>query len=382
MFHFNDLTLLLVDSSLKSLVLLLFVATLIFFLRKFFWKRDNAEAEHRLWAFLMLSMVALPFVSLSVPDLHVPIAGFPELRELAPQDALVEQKFGIAGSSNPLASGPGNSALTNSQELVAEPNAFYREHELAPSRSPASDISQSLESQFNFPLSDLEFANVSSSNSIEDESKLTTSVVADAVSSNFEWRKLAAYTTVIWLIGSGVLLLRFALSICLGSSNASANARLVQCRRHGRASEVEPCCCSVIDIQSPVVIGWFRHAILLPACWQTWSREKLNSVLSHELAHVQRRDGLLSMLAELNSIMHWPNPVSWLAKFRLAHLAELACDEKAVSSTGDRTQYAKHLLEIASLNNCRGPRPGIPMASRSEIGDPCRADSAQCTTIG
>lgn len=108
---------------------------------------------------------------------------------------------------------------------------------------------------------------------------------------------------------------------------------------------------------------------MLPKQWRGWSTEKLTAVLAHESAHIQRRDGLVSFLAELSTILYWFNPIVWIAKVKLGRLAELSCDQSAALDTGSRLDYARQLLEIAASNTNRRFQPGIAMASHSEMVD-------------
>lgn len=120
----------------------------------------------------------------------------------------------------------------------------------------------------------------------------------------------------------------------------------------------------------PVTVGWLSPAILLPADWQTWQKEKLRAIIAHELTHVARRDFLLTVGADLNRCLYWFHPVSWWLRTRLSELAEHACDDAAIGHTGDRTGYARHLLEVASqINGASGRivQPGLAMARESNV---------------
>jgi uncharacterized protein (TIGR03435 family) len=102
-------------------------------------------------------------------------------------------------------------------------------------------------------------------------------------------------------------------------------------------------------ISVPLTVGWFRPAILLPTEWREWDRAKLDAVLTHEGAHVRRRDGLVAAIAGINRCIFWFHPLAWWLERRLAYLAELACDEACVAATGDREQYARLLVEMAQV---------------------------------
>src|SRR5205823_2978508 len=79
-----------------------------------------------------------------------------------------------------------------------------------------------------------------------------------------------------------------------------------------------------------VTWGWRRPTVLLPAAATTWSDERLRVVLRHELAHIQRSDWALQMLAEILCALYWFNPLVWLACRRLRHESERACDDRVM----------------------------------------------------
>lgn len=118
----------------------------------------------------------------------------------------------------------------------------------------------------------------------------------------------------------------------------------------------------------PFVYGALRPVIVLPSEWSSWSPEKLQAVLLHELAHVFRRDGIVEALAALVASVFWFHPLAYLLKRRVRALAEIACDDHAVLVSGDREGYAEALLEVA--RDCRGYRtlPMIAMARGASLG--------------
>jgi TonB family protein len=102
-----------------------------------------------------------------------------------------------------------------------------------------------------------------------------------------------------------------------------------------------------------VTWGWLRPVVLLPVGSDGWSRERIRIVLTHELAHVLRRDWALQVGAHLMRSMYWFNPLVWLACRRLADEGEHACDDAVVSHGVDGASYAEHLVDLARA--LRGP---------------------------
>ena len=77
-------------------------------------------------------------------------------------------------------------------------------------------------------------------------------------------------------------------------------------------------------IRTPMVFGILRPQIYLPV---EMNPEFYDCVLQHERIHLHRRDYLWKILTYLISIVHWMNPVVWLAYYLLCCDMEKACDE-------------------------------------------------------
>src|SRR5207247_5944181 len=76
-----------------------------------------------------------------------------------------------------------------------------------------------------------------------------------------------------------------------------------------------------------VTWGSARPEIILPLSARQWSDERMRVVLWHELAHIQRGDWLVQMMAEVLRAVYWFNPLIWIACGRLRFESEQACDD-------------------------------------------------------
>ena len=94
------------------------------------------------------------------------------------------------------------------------------------------------------------------------------------------------------------------------------------------------------------VDGILRPQIYLPV---EMNPEFYDCVLQHERMHLRRLDYLWKILAYLISIVHWVNPVVWLAYYLLCCDMEKACDEAVTEQLEPegRQEYATALLYMA-----------------------------------
>src|SRR5262249_8448264 len=51
---------------------------------------------------------------------------------------------------------------------------------------------------------------------------------------------------------------------------------------------------------TPITVGWFAPALILPRGWTEWSTAQLEVVLTHEQEHARRHDPLVQWLALFN----------------------------------------------------------------------------------
>jgi TonB family protein len=93
--------------------------------------------------------------------------------------------------------------------------------------------------------------------------------------------------------------------------------------------------------------GVLRPKVVLPSDVNDWSRERIDVVLAHELAHVARGDWLVQTIAEVCKAIYWCNPLFWVACSRLRQESEHACDDAVIRIGVANHAYASELLELA-----------------------------------
>jgi beta-lactamase regulating signal transducer with metallopeptidase domain len=102
--------------------------------------------------------------------------------------------------------------------------------------------------------------------------------------------------------------------------------------------------------EGPATIGWLRPIVLLPpATALGLTRQQLEALLVHELAHVRRHDYLVNVFQMILESLFFYHPAIWWASNQIRAERELCCDDIAVASCGDSITYARALTSVARL---------------------------------
>ena len=176
-----------------------------------------------------------------------------------------------------------------------------------------------------------------------------------------------------WLVGAWLC------GVALFSLRLAGGFLLLEYKRSGEFNLPGPCILAVCHelerqlgldrairylecnwLQAPAVIGWIRPIVLLPVRALTGLSEmQLRAVIAHELAHVRRLDAFVNLLQILVETLLFYHPAIWWLNRRIRAERELACDEIAVSLTGDRIAYARALTLMAEWEQA----PALAMAA-------------------
>jgi len=121
--------------------------------------------------------------------------------------------------------------------------------------------------------------------------------------------------------------------------------------------------------EMPMTWGILRPVVLLPANADEWPQERREAVLTHELAHVARKDVLTLALAQVAVALHWFNPLAWIAARELRVERERACDDEVLRAGAKASAYADYLLRVARSTRIVGAAAlgGLAMARPSQM---------------
>lgn len=180
---------------------------------------------------------------------------------------------------------------------------------------------------------------------------LETGMPAAALGEHAATVNWLALATAIYAFVAGMLLLRLAVGLYLTWRLARAAKPMSEpwtADWSVRVSNV---------IAGPVTFG---STILLPPQCFDWDLRKREAVLAHEGAHVVNRDFYLLLFASFNRAVFWFSPFAWWHLTRLAELAEIISDARALEVVQDRLSYAEILLDL--VQQVRRAPVGIEMA--------------------
>ena len=116
------------------------------------------------------------------------------------------------------------------------------------------------------------------------------------------------------------------------------------------------------QIKTPALFGFVRPRLLLPMeMLEKTSSEELRYIFLHELAHLKRHDIYLGWLTSLLQILHWFNPLVWLAFFRMRSDRELSCDALVLSRTGtdESQEYGQAIVGLVRRFSRSQPLPAM-----------------------
>lgn len=102
-------------------------------------------------------------------------------------------------------------------------------------------------------------------------------------------------------------------------------------------------------VDAPALTGLFTPAIFFPSGISTrFSAEEIRHVMLHELAHLKRGDVAVNWMTTVLQILHWFNPVLWIAFRRMRADREIACDEMVLRNQGlnKRQAYGQTLIKV------------------------------------
>ena len=146
--------------------------------------------------------------------------------------------------------------------------------------------------------------------------------------------------SIVWIVGMAAMLLYALISYIRLKKSVGAS---VPVRDNILACD---------EVKSPFILGIIKPLIYVPSSMEG---DAMDYVITHESAHIQRRDHWWKPFGYILLTVYWFNPLCWLAYVLLCRDIEMACDEKVIRDMEKDSvaEYSQALL------NCSFPRRRI-----------------------
>lgn len=317
----------LVDTLIKSSVVLLLAATIVFFLRK-----HSAALLHGIWTSAIVLALLAPALSTLPAAGRLPVLG-----------SWIQTSHDAT-----IPASPAGSTQAPSLKTAATVDASSNE-EMASSGNPALP-----------------------SGSVTHNKSDAVNVLAEALKQSG-----TSWILSIWGLGCAIVALPLLIgTVCvwrlfrrttriIDSDTITLKEKLCQELGVSRPVQLLQCHRSMV----PVTWGLLYPKIMLPKDAQQWSPKRMRMVLLHELAHVKRKDCFTQMLGQLTRTAIWFNPLVWYAVRKLRTLREQACDDMVLRSGTKPSDYADELLQIVqTLSSAQcSSMAAVAMARKSQF---------------
>ena len=167
------------------------------------------------------------------------------------------------------------------------------------------------------------------------------------------WIWLAGVSAVfLWIIANNYHFRRKALSnITEAIPEDLKNLYYSICKARG----VKPVPVYFADpIPSACLVGVLHPVIIVPL---VTSPQDIQYVLSHEICHLKNKDHISNIIRMVCCVLHWFNPIIWMAASMHRTDCELRCDDSVSYPMNDQERkiYARTLVMAASQKD----RPGL-----------------------
>ena len=335
----------LAELAARGLALSLVVALAAFLVRT-----RSAQVRHAVWLTGVSSLLLLPLLQGVLPRWRVLPATFnsvTETPEPGRETSAAESFSDQAGKSPAVDSAPivlGDQAM---QRTSSPPQ--NSDWQLAASSELGRESFQGTLTPANSVANAVELTRASVTTSAEFDAVVATSEKSNVIS----WPALVVAAWLVGVIALAARLLFGQLSLARILHSADVLNSPEWRERISRLSE-ELGITSRVEVWRldrrviPMACGVFRPRVILPADVDEWDEDRLRTVLLHELAHIRRWDCLTQWLAEITRMIHWLNPVVWLAVRRMRLERERACDDLVLGRGLTGPTYADQLVRMTA----------------------------------
>ena len=167
--------------------------------------------------------------------------------------------------------------------------------------------------------------------------------------------------SIVWLLGTIVFLLFYVLRQfmayrtvrrCTPCDDAKVTQILSECAEKLGLKHLPRLLFGDFD-EIACVITLLRPTVLLnKTSIEKLSEKELRKVILHELLHVKRRHHLLQRVFDIASIMHWFNPLVWIARHDFSIICETDCDSQIISTSSleiSPMEYTNTMIRLLEM---------------------------------
>ena len=131
--------------------------------------------------------------------------------------------------------------------------------------------------------------------------------------------------------------------------------------------------CESSAVVVPVMVGWLKPVVLLPASTISGlAPAQVEALIAHELAHVRRHDYVVNLLQAVVETLLFYHPAVWLVSSHVRTEREHCCDDLAVGVC-DRLVYVTALADLAALNAV----PRVALAATGRVAPRARSSNSR-----
>ena len=184
---------------------------------------------------------------------------------------------------------------------------------------------------------------------------------ARGVRDSFDYGTIGTHLMKIYLLGMALITAWFILSnvyfrlkLRAGRIEKISGKLLDEYNAICKERHVKPVpVCYTDPLPSACLVGVFRPFIALPL---TAAPKEVSNVLTHEICHMRNHDHLWALLRMVCCIVHWFNPLVWIAADMSRTDTELRCDDRVVAPMDQEQKqaYANVLVLAASRRTAPG----------------------------
>ena len=183
-------------------------------------------------------------------------------------------------------------------------------------------------------------------------------LVATTPTSSFHWTDTLPFLTAAWLLGVTLATTRLLGGWVLVQRLRSRDTAPLPGNWPNRANQLAArlglkrpvSFLTSTRAAAPLAIGFIKPVVLVPlAVFNDLSPAQLETILTHELAHIRRHDYLINLLQCLAETLLFYHPAVWYVSSVIRTEREHCCDDLVIHHSGYRANYALALSRIAEL---------------------------------